>query len=327
MSSPPAPGESKRCHCQPCPPSTTFSKARETWWCVLRARVRSRRSPATIPADTSRYELSALTPYTAASSTQPSPMSAHARSAEDLRSSRSRPSVPGPSAGALTGDLLAGPAHLCDGLGHRHIGVLSAADGRLSRLGSLGQRLIESGQDRRRVGVLGHADTVGELSAKPAGLASRIAALALGAAGLSARMIRCPSTSIARTRSTLLKLGRIDDVDFQEQHVGGAGSGFIPPCAASLAAYSAGSPACRRLATRPHRYRDRPVRVAPATARRWLAGPRLRQQPDDPAMDRLITLGATVVHRYDDITVMQDPEGNEFCVEPGPNDSHEASDR
>jgi hypothetical protein len=44
-------------------------------------------------------------------------------------------------------------------------------------------------------------------------------------------------------------------------------------------------------------------------------------------VDRLITLGATVVHRYDDITVMQDPEGNEFCVEPGPNDSHEASDR
>jgi hypothetical protein len=34
-------------------------------------------------------------------------------------------------------------------------------------------------------------------------------------------------------------------------------------------------------------------------------------------VDRLIALGATVVQRYDDITVMQDPEGNGFCVEPG----------
>jgi Glyoxalase-like domain len=44
-------------------------------------------------------------------------------------------------------------------------------------------------------------------------------------------------------------------------------------------------------------------------------------------VDRLITLGATVVQRYDDITVMQDPEGNEFCVEPGPTDPHQASGR
>jgi hypothetical protein len=35
-------------------------------------------------------------------------------------------------------------------------------------------------------------------------------------------------------------------------------------------------------------------------------------------VDRLVTLGATVVGRYPDIVVMQDPEGNEFCVEPGP---------
>jgi hypothetical protein len=34
-----------------------------------------------------------------------------------------------------------------------------------------------------------------------------------------------------------------------------------------------------------------------------------------------------VVERCDDITVMRDPEENEFCVEPGPNDPHQASDR
>jgi hypothetical protein len=43
--------------------------------------------------------------------------------------------------------------------------------------------------------------------------------------------------------------------------------------------------------------------------------------------DRLVALGATVVERYDDITVMRDPEGNEFCVEPGPADPHSASGR
>jgi hypothetical protein len=33
---------------------------------------------------------------------------------------------------------------------------------------------------------------------------------------------------------------------------------------------------------------------------------------------RLEKLGATVVCRYPGHTVMHDPEGNEFCVEPGP---------
>ncbi len=40
----------------------------------------------------------------------------------------------------------------------------------------------------------------------------------------------------------------------------------------------------------------------------------------DDEVRRLVGLGATVVARYEDITVMQDPEGNEFCVEPGPDD-------
>jgi hypothetical protein len=35
-------------------------------------------------------------------------------------------------------------------------------------------------------------------------------------------------------------------------------------------------------------------------------------------VDRLARLGASVVQRYDEITVMRDPEGNEFCVESGP---------
>lgn len=33
---------------------------------------------------------------------------------------------------------------------------------------------------------------------------------------------------------------------------------------------------------------------------------------------RLTALGATVLDRDDSHTVMADPEGNEFCVEPGP---------
>ena len=41
----------------------------------------------------------------------------------------------------------------------------------------------------------------------------------------------------------------------------------------------------------------------------------------------LVGLGAAVVERFDDITVMADPEGNEFCVEPGPGDPHPASGR
>jgi Glyoxalase-like domain len=35
-------------------------------------------------------------------------------------------------------------------------------------------------------------------------------------------------------------------------------------------------------------------------------------------VSRLEKLGATVVCRYRALTAMQDPEGNEFCVEPGP---------
>jgi hypothetical protein len=33
---------------------------------------------------------------------------------------------------------------------------------------------------------------------------------------------------------------------------------------------------------------------------------------------RLEGLGAGVVQRFDSHTVMRDPEGNEFCVEPSP---------
>ena len=47
----------------------------------------------------------------------------------------------------------------------------------------------------------------------------------------------------------------------------------------------------------------------------------------DREVERLVGLGATVVERYEDITVMCDPEGNEFCVEPGPGDPHQASGR
>jgi predicted enzyme related to lactoylglutathione lyase len=32
---------------------------------------------------------------------------------------------------------------------------------------------------------------------------------------------------------------------------------------------------------------------------------------------RLTALGATVLERHDSHTVMADPEGNEFCIEPG----------
>ena len=47
----------------------------------------------------------------------------------------------------------------------------------------------------------------------------------------------------------------------------------------------------------------------------------------DEEVTRLRTLGATVVERFDDITVMHDPEGNELCVELGPGDPHETSGR
>jgi hypothetical protein len=35
----------------------------------------------------------------------------------------------------------------------------------------------------------------------------------------------------------------------------------------------------------------------------------------DKEVQRLIGLGATVVRSDEDLVVMQDPEGNEFCVE------------
>jgi hypothetical protein len=44
-------------------------------------------------------------------------------------------------------------------------------------------------------------------------------------------------------------------------------------------------------------------------------------------VERLVALGATVAERYDDITIMQDPESNEFCVEPGLGDPHQTSGR
>jgi hypothetical protein len=47
----------------------------------------------------------------------------------------------------------------------------------------------------------------------------------------------------------------------------------------------------------------------------------------DEEVARLRSLGAAVVERFDDLTVMADPEGNEFCVELGPGDPHVASGR
>ena len=38
----------------------------------------------------------------------------------------------------------------------------------------------------------------------------------------------------------------------------------------------------------------------------------------DEEVGRLERLGATVLRRDTEITTMADPEGNEFCVEPGP---------
>jgi len=40
--------------------------------------------------------------------------------------------------------------------------------------------------------------------------------------------------------------------------------------------------------------------------------------PAEAEVARLQALGAVVVQRHQGLTVMQDPEGNEFCVEPGP---------
>jgi hypothetical protein len=47
----------------------------------------------------------------------------------------------------------------------------------------------------------------------------------------------------------------------------------------------------------------------------------------DEEVERLVGLGASVVERFDDITELRDPEGNEFCVEPGPGDPHPPSGR
>ena len=41
---------------------------------------------------------------------------------------------------------------------------------------------------------------------------------------------------------------------------------------------------------------------------------------------RLEGLGATVAQRHEGYTVMRDPEGNEFCVEPGPAPYHAGTD-
>ena len=40
---------------------------------------------------------------------------------------------------------------------------------------------------------------------------------------------------------------------------------------------------------------------------------------------RLTRLGASVVHEAKHLTSMQDPEGNEFCVEPGPLDQPDST--
>jgi hypothetical protein len=47
----------------------------------------------------------------------------------------------------------------------------------------------------------------------------------------------------------------------------------------------------------------------------------------DEEVERLVGLGALVVERHPAITELRDPEGNEFCVEPGPADPHPASGR
>jgi hypothetical protein len=41
----------------------------------------------------------------------------------------------------------------------------------------------------------------------------------------------------------------------------------------------------------------------------------------DEEVRRLEGLGATVAERFDSHTVMRDPEGNEFCVEPSPSET------
>ncbi len=41
----------------------------------------------------------------------------------------------------------------------------------------------------------------------------------------------------------------------------------------------------------------------------------------DDEVARLTGLGASTVERYESHVLMRDPEGNEFCVEPGPADA------
>jgi predicted enzyme related to lactoylglutathione lyase len=45
--------------------------------------------------------------------------------------------------------------------------------------------------------------------------------------------------------------------------------------------------------------------------------------PVNEEVARLEKLGARVLERHQHLVVMQDPEGNEFCVEPGPADPPE----
>jgi len=46
----------------------------------------------------------------------------------------------------------------------------------------------------------------------------------------------------------------------------------------------------------------------------------------DSEVDRLVGIGARVVRRQEGLVVLADPEGNEFCVEPGPEDPHPGPD-
>jgi hypothetical protein len=62
--------------------------------------------------------------------------------------------------------------------------------------------------------------------------------------------------------------------------------------------------------------------IPPAPAAAWTAKNRMHfdlRAPGETAAEvrRLAVLGASVVRHDATHTVMQDPEGNEFCVEPG----------
>ena len=45
----------------------------------------------------------------------------------------------------------------------------------------------------------------------------------------------------------------------------------------------------------------------------------------DAEVERLFALGASVADRYETHVVMRDPEGNEFCMEPGMEDPNDWS--